>query len=395
VKKAKKPEVDIFADAADLIAVGVNALFEQEGVEEFEVDLDDIEIIEQIRTYTDEDEEDLRNLGKSLRVRQLHPLWLRIMPEGHPKPYRLVSGEGRYRGARFEGLSHLKAKALVLTDEEAEDLQFIENVQRKNLKQIEEATKLQRDIERLGSVEAVLEKYHISRSRLSKLTGLLHLPEQTKRLLKEGLSADVEAISDMKAIEKVDPQAAKALVDELKETRGKGKVRDKVAKVKARVKSPKKSEGEVATPFPEREVLDSNARPAPVRGYDPLSSTDPFVQVRAPELDPVPLLEKAYDFLVKGACGELVVNMLTEQERPSVLNYLKSVYQRGHRSQLIPNSVVVDIIEGWGRGDFGPQGAPAIRLAAFLWGARGCKTFEVTRILESTQQHKDGMYTPT
>ena len=128
-----------------------------------------------------------------------------------------------------------------MTDEEAEDAQLAENIHRKNLTQIEEAMKIQRDLDRLGSVEAVLEKHHKSRPWLSKMLSLLNLPEQAKRLVIENVSADIEVINTVKTIEKLDPVKAKALVDDLKMTRGKENARDKVAAVKEEVKPSKKT----------------------------------------------------------------------------------------------------------------------------------------------------------
>jgi len=74
-----------------------------------------------------------------------------------------------------------------------------------------------------------------------KMFSLLNLPEQAKRLANENVSADVEIITAVKTIEKHDPEKAKALVDDLKMTRGQENARDKVAAVKEEVKPSKKT----------------------------------------------------------------------------------------------------------------------------------------------------------
>ncbi|MEI7870307.1 MAG: hypothetical protein WCI11_20705 [Candidatus Methylumidiphilus sp.] len=57
--------------------------------------------------------------------------------------------------SKLAGLEKIPAYIREMTDGEAEDAQFAENVHRKNLTQIETAKKLQRDVQRLGSVQAV------------------------------------------------------------------------------------------------------------------------------------------------------------------------------------------------------------------------------------------------
>lgn len=224
------------------LGVGIDALFGDSGnPNEFEimVNLDDVEIEAQVREEFEDDENSLAELGRSLRLRQLQAIVIRPNRVSSDKPFLLVAGERRTRAARLEGLTQLRARVMDMTDEEAEDMQLAENIHRKNLTQIEEAKKIQRDLDRLGSVEAVLEKHHKSRAWLSKTLALLNLPDQAKRLVTENVSADVEVINTVKTIEKYDPKKAKELVDELKQKRGKVNARDKAAAVKDKVK-PKK-----------------------------------------------------------------------------------------------------------------------------------------------------------
>ena len=93
-----------FAGAADILGAGIDALFAQSEDPEFMVELDDIEIVDQVREQMEDDEQDLNGLGDSLVKYQIQAIFLRIMPAGHLKPYRPVAGERRYRAARLKGL---------------------------------------------------------------------------------------------------------------------------------------------------------------------------------------------------------------------------------------------------------------------------------------------------
>ena len=146
--QAKAPTANAFAGAGlmlgagNAMGAGIDALFSETELPEFTVNLDDVEIVGQVREEFENEEQGLAELGASLAKMQIQAIFLRVMPSGHPKPFRLVAGERRVRAARLQGLSTLRAKAKELTDEEAEDLQFAENTHRKNLTQIEEAKKV-------------------------------------------------------------------------------------------------------------------------------------------------------------------------------------------------------------------------------------------------------------
>jgi ParB family chromosome partitioning protein len=230
---------------------GIDSLFGDTGnPNEYEilVNIYDIEVGVQVREEFEDDENGLAELGRSLRKRQLQAIVVRPNRDGREKPYLLVAGERRHRAAILEGLPQLRARVMEMDDEEAEDMQLAENIHRKNLTQIEEAKKIQRDLDSLGNVEAVLEKHHKSRAWLSKTLSLLNLPEQAKRLVIENVSADLEVINTVKTIEKIDPVKAKELVNYLKDTRGKSNARDKAAAVKDEVKPSKKPKKEEKPP---------------------------------------------------------------------------------------------------------------------------------------------------
>ncbi|MRK19114.1 ParB/RepB/Spo0J family partition protein [Pseudomonas sp. JG-B] len=179
----------------------------------------EITIKKQVREVFEDDENTLEDLAASIKAQGvLQPILIRPLPEGG---YELVAGERRIRASLLAGLDRVPAIIREMTDEEAHDAQIAENIQRKNLTQIETAKALQEDIDKLGSVEAVMAKRQKSRAWISKWLQLLELPEQAQRLLSENVSADLEVIAAVRQVEKVDPEKAKELVDELKDTRGK------------------------------------------------------------------------------------------------------------------------------------------------------------------------------
>lgn len=195
----------------------------------------DIIVNVQIRQQFEDDCNRLQDLAASIRAHGvMQPVLVRPGEFGR---YMLIAGERRLRAAKMAGLLAIPALVREMSDAEADDVQLAENIQRKNLTQLEEAQKIQRDLNQLGSVEAVLAKHQKSKSWLSKMLGLLNLPQQARRLLSENISADTEVIAQLKTIEKADPALARATVEELKQNRGKQDARATVAAVRQRLKS--------------------------------------------------------------------------------------------------------------------------------------------------------------
>jgi ParB family chromosome partitioning protein len=147
-----------------------NDLLESQGAELLTVSLDMIEVKAQVREIFEDEENTLADLSASIiAYGVLQPILLRPMEDG----YELIAGERRYRASKLAGLESIPAYIREMTDEEAEDAQFAENIHRKNLTQIEKAKKIQRDLDRLGSVKAVLELHQKSNAWLSQIRFLL------------------------------------------------------------------------------------------------------------------------------------------------------------------------------------------------------------------------------
>ena len=365
--KAKAAGSNAFAGAGLMLGAGgamgtgIDALFGDAEMPEFAVNLDDVEIIGQVREEFEDDEQGLSELGASLAKMQIQAIFLRVMPAGHPKPFRLVAGERRVRAARLQGLATLRAKAKELTDEEAEDLQFAENTHRKNLTQIEEARKIQRDLDTLGSVEAVLERHNKGRPWLSKMLSLLHLPEQAKRLVNESISADAEVISTVRQVEKVSPAKAKELVDELKKTRGKEDARAKALAVRDEVKPKAPKAGKKGAEKGAEKGANTTVAQKDMRTRDMRASGSSGVDVPS-------LLVDIYERLaVEGQRPEEVLSDLQPEEQSACIAALRTPFEQARKAENAGKHVFAGLREG----RFATEGAGALLLAACMCGLEG------------------------
>ena len=347
--------------AGGAMGTGIDALFGDAEMPEFAVNLDDVEIIGQVREEFEDDEQGLSELGASLAKMQIQAIFLLVMPAGHPKPFRLVAGERRVRAARLQGLATLRAKAKELTDEEAEDLQFAENTHRKNLTQIEEARKIQRDLDTLGSVEAVLERHNKGRPWLSKMLSLLHLPEQAKRLVNESISADAEVISTVRQVEKVNPAKAKELVDDLKKTRGKEDARAKALAVRDEVKPKAPKAGKKGAEKGAEKGANTTVAQKDMRTRDMLASGSSGVDVPS-------LLVDIYERLaVQGQRPEEVLSDLQPEEQSACIAALRTPFEQARKAENAGKHVFAGLREG----RFATEGAGALLLAACMCGLEG------------------------
>lgn len=349
----------------------------------------DVEVRVQVRDAENmEDEENsLDDLGDALVKRQLQNIVVRPNLEwvegGTAKRYILVAGERRFRAALLKGLTHLWALVADMTDEEAEDLQFAENIHRKNLTQIEVAKRVQRDLDQLGSVEAVLAKHKKSRPWLSKVLSLLNLPEQAKRLVRENVSADLEVINAVKTIEKADPKKAAELVDDLKANRGNANAREKVAAIKEQVKPSKKNAAMADTP----EALDEQRR----RDAERAGQGDIFAPAKPPKggkaapapIKPTEILTQCYiNIFEHGSSPQVLLDVMKPEDREAVEVWLATFYEAGKQSKDTGKAV----IQGFRNGQFATDGDGAFSLVAFLHGADQGAKFNIVNIFGSVKQ---------
>jgi ParB family chromosome partitioning protein len=320
----------------------------------------------------------LSDFAADIKVRGvLQPILLRKMPDG----YELVAGERRLRASVIAGLDRIPAVIRTMTDKEAADAQFAENIQRKNLTQIEEAGRIQRDLDELGSIDAVLAKHNKQRPWLSKMLGLLKLPEESRRLVTEHISADVEVINKVRQVEKANPVAAKKLVDELKRGRGKVDARKQADTVLRQIKPTKKPVGS-----------------KPVNGAASAagkSKTSNFADAKnssMPALSPEKALNAAYRaLLTAGATPKKALASMSPEERTDVGAWLHAFFDGGQQATKSPaqraSKLTRAVLEGLASNQFASTGAGALALVAFLLGAGGEAEYDLLDVLKVAIPH--------
>jgi ParB family chromosome partitioning protein len=379
-------KTNAFAGMGDMLVAGFDATLMEDGAQRQMFKLADIEIDPQVREEFEDAENTLSDLGDSLKEGQIQPILLR---KGRVLPYRLVVGGRRRAAADLKGITELWGDYRPdMSDEEADRIQFAENVQRKNLTQIEEAKRIQRDLDQLGSVDAVLAKHKKSRAWLSKILSLLNLPGQTLRLVAENISADLEVINAVKVIEKVDAAKAGALVDELKESRGKEDARKKVAQVKAQVK-PKAEKAPKENAATAKDTTHEEPGPATTINFaDAKTSADdekkavesiPAAPRRDTPFDPSAVLTNAFGLIFEhGSSPKVFMETLSAEDRADVTQWLETFFYAGRKCKNLSKAV----IQGLRNGTFANDGVGAFAMMAFLQGADvEVETFNAIEIL--------------
>lgn len=205
------------------------------------IPMSEILVKSQVRQVFEDADNPLSELAENIKEHGLfQPILVRPIQGGEHK-YELVAGERRFRACTMLGMTEILATVKAMTPEEAAEVQFSENIHRKNLTLREEALRIQRDLdENDGDVQAVLKKYNKPQSGkawISKMKSLLNLTEQAQRLIDEDISADTEVILGVKRIEELDSQKAEEVVEKLRESKlqGKGEARKTVRKARAEI----------------------------------------------------------------------------------------------------------------------------------------------------------------
>ncbi len=125
------------------------------------------------------DEIKLAELADNIRQHGvLQPVLVRPLPDGNPGFYELVAGARRYRASKLAGRESIPATVRELTDTECLELQLIENLQRADVHELDEARgyaalmQLQPEtytVEVLAEKIGRSEKYVYARLRLTHL----------------------------------------------------------------------------------------------------------------------------------------------------------------------------------------------------------------------------------
>ena len=131
------------------------------------------------------DEQSLAELAQSIKAQGLmQPVLLRPRPRGG---YELVAGERRWRAAGLAGLNAVPAVVKEVTDQQASVMALIENIQREDLKPLDEAGALQRLQDEFGLThQEVADAVGKSRAAVTNSLRLLNLEAAVRELLQDG-----------------------------------------------------------------------------------------------------------------------------------------------------------------------------------------------------------------
>lgn len=129
------------------------------------------------------DEESLREFAESIKE---HGVIQPIIVKKSIKGYELIAGERRTRASKIAGKETIPAIVRDLSDQEMMEIALIENIQREDLNPIEEAEAFAKIIE-TGNLtqEEAAKKFGKSRSYITNILGLLKLPEEVKKYVRE------------------------------------------------------------------------------------------------------------------------------------------------------------------------------------------------------------------
>ncbi len=129
-------------------------------------------------------EKALEELAQSVAEKGiLQPLLLRQTEEGD---YEIIAGERRWRASRIAGLKTVPALVRAFTPQESLEIGLVENLQREDLNDIEEAEGFQRLMDEFSySQNKVAEIVGKSRSYVANNLRLNQLPEAVKDMLQQ------------------------------------------------------------------------------------------------------------------------------------------------------------------------------------------------------------------
>jgi ParB family transcriptional regulator, chromosome partitioning protein len=346
-----KKKKNSFLDSIDALDEGVNDVFTKK-LTSTDLLLSDIIVKKQIRKEFENKEQTLEDLAESIKADGvIQPLVVRHSDTG----YELIAGGRRYKAAMMAGLTSVPVVIKYVDTKAAMLMQFVENIHRKDLTLLEEAEKLKELRDEYGSSEKVIKRIGKNKFWFSQRLALLELPEHAKRLAGDKVTQDAKLIHEVKAIEKINPDKAKDLVDRLINKTDKRKARDVVEEVKRVVVPPK-----VVT----------------ITQKQPLDELDSY-SVKATDV----LLERIYDdFSKTDVSFSEVFERLSATEHEHIKRRLNEYYvlgrNEGNRAGYVLNALRSRV--------FSYNDFRSFYLVAFMHGIDH-KFFAPTEILESAR----------
>jgi ParB/RepB/Spo0J family partition protein len=127
-----------------------------------------------------------RGIDTPVTVRPLHGS--RVADTDRTVQYELVCGERRLRASQLAGVATIPAMVRALTDEQALEVQLVENLQRADLAELEEAEGYETLMQHAGiNADQVGERIGKSRSYVYARLKLLELSTECKQAMRDGL----------------------------------------------------------------------------------------------------------------------------------------------------------------------------------------------------------------
>lgn len=173
----------------------------------------------------------LQELADSISAQGIvQPVIVREQDDGR---YEIIAGERRWRAAQLAGLREVPVVVRDISDQTAQAIALIENIQREDLNPMEEAEALQKLLEDHGMTHQQLaDAVGKSRATISNLVRLMDLHPATKQLLLDGriemgharallgLESDAQvSLANKVAEKKLTVRATELLVQQLRENK--------------------------------------------------------------------------------------------------------------------------------------------------------------------------------
>ncbi len=205
------------------------------------------------------DAEALQELADSIREHGLiQPLIVTgIQDPDSDAQYQIIAGERRWEAAKAVGLTRVLVIVKEATPQEMLELALVENIQRADLKPLEEAAAYRQLMDDFGlTQEQVAEKVGKSRVTVANSVRLLRLPDEIKRALAEGQISEGHARALLALSERADQ--LKVLEAIVKKGLSVRQTEEMVRRVAAGVQPRRRGE----PPSPETEALENEFRNA-------------------------------------------------------------------------------------------------------------------------------------
>ncbi|AXK50904.1 ParB/RepB/Spo0J family partition protein [Spiroplasma alleghenense] len=130
---------------------------------------------------------EINELAESIKI---HGIIQPIIVRKHKNDYEIIAGERRSRAARIAGLVEVPVVILEIDDKQMQEFAIIENIQRVDLLDIEEAIAYKKLVDILGlKQEEIAQRVGKSRSHVANIMRLLNLPQYVQdALMANGIS---------------------------------------------------------------------------------------------------------------------------------------------------------------------------------------------------------------